>query len=216
MQGTPVKCGDTVRLMHSNTKKFLHSHKHKSPLTQRQEVSGYGDLNTSDRGDDWVVECGGDAWVRDGPVSLKHAATGQFLYTRGQDQFNNQNCRGWYAFALSSLHFASSLYLLTFRCNFLVFCCFVSTNIKSTNPQPHHRPTGSQRDSHAPRQQRQVDCSRWLLLRRPHIRRIRVKAHVGNKCAHKDLEGYTFYFFHSLLPTPSVHHSGRGDSGYFT
>ena len=37
-RGTPVECGDIIRLSHSPTKMFLHSHLHKAPLSGNQEV----------------------------------------------------------------------------------------------------------------------------------------------------------------------------------
>jgi dolichyl-phosphate-mannose--protein O-mannosyl transferase len=41
--GTPVRCGDTVQLQHVATGKNLHSHHFKSPISNNQEVSGFGD-----------------------------------------------------------------------------------------------------------------------------------------------------------------------------
>jgi len=93
--GTPIKCGEMVRLLHVNTKKYLHSHNHLSPLSQRQEVSGYGDVNSnfSDTGDNWKVECSGPFWLRNNPVNLQHVDTRAYLYARRSDQFNDRNCR---------------------------------------------------------------------------------------------------------------------------
>ncbi|KAF9581280.1 Protein O-mannosyltransferase 2 [Lunasporangiospora selenospora] len=52
-----VKDGDTLRLSHEQTKKFLHSHRIKAPVTGSQwEVSGYGNEETTDFNDEWVVE----------------------------------------------------------------------------------------------------------------------------------------------------------------
>lgn len=42
-RGTPVKCGDTIRLQHLSTLKNIHSHFFTSPLSGNQEVSAYGD-----------------------------------------------------------------------------------------------------------------------------------------------------------------------------
>jgi MIR domain-containing protein len=39
---TVLKNGDTIRLQHQTTKKYLHSHLHVSPLSGNQEVSCYG------------------------------------------------------------------------------------------------------------------------------------------------------------------------------
>lgn len=52
-----MKCGDTVRLEHVLTKKNLHSHKERSPLSNNQEVSCYGLDGDGDEADDWVIEC---------------------------------------------------------------------------------------------------------------------------------------------------------------
>ncbi|KAI8049544.1 MIR motif-containing protein [Syncephalis plumigaleata] len=92
LRGTPVQCGDTIRLMHYMTGKHLHSHTFSSPLSQQQEVSGFAD---EDDGDHWIVECptdltaanGKSAWVVDGtpvwtreiPVYLRHANTDTYL-----------------------------------------------------------------------------------------------------------------------------------------
>lgn len=38
-QGTPLKKGDRVRLQHHSSRKWLHSHNFRSPLTQNLEVS---------------------------------------------------------------------------------------------------------------------------------------------------------------------------------
>ena len=97
--GTVVKCGDVIRLQHASTKRWLHSHLHQSPLTHRQEISGYGEDGGvgSDSGDNWKVECYGSGvteWARDTPVAFLHVDTGKRLYTRRQDAFDNNNCRG--------------------------------------------------------------------------------------------------------------------------
>ena len=47
-----------VRFEHSETGKNLHSSKGKaSPVSQRQEVSGFGDDGSGDVNDDWELEC---------------------------------------------------------------------------------------------------------------------------------------------------------------
>ena len=54
--GAPIKCGDKVRFEHNPTGKNLHSHANmKAPLSQRQEVSGYGEDGNGDQGDDWEI-----------------------------------------------------------------------------------------------------------------------------------------------------------------
>jgi len=41
--GTGVRCGDTIQLQHVATGKNLHSHHFKSPISNNQEVSGFGE-----------------------------------------------------------------------------------------------------------------------------------------------------------------------------
>jgi len=95
LAGTPIKCGDIIRLRHVTTKKYLHSHLHNAPLSGRQEVSCFGENGSSDTGDNWRVECeSGDFWLRTTPVTFTHIDTGKKLFSRSSDQFNNNNCRG--------------------------------------------------------------------------------------------------------------------------
>mmetsp|Transcript_5558 Transcript_5558/g.23614 ORF Transcript_5558/g.23614 Transcript_5558/m.23614 type:complete len:211 (-) Transcript_5558:2103-2735(-) len=81
-QGTPVKCGDTIRLEHVATGCNLHTHKVRSPLSSQWEVcaDGYRD-DASDPGDNFNVECleGSDHWLRGEQIRLKHPATGLYL-----------------------------------------------------------------------------------------------------------------------------------------
>ncbi|PWA02991.1 hypothetical protein BB558_000852 [Smittium angustum] len=55
----PIKNGDVIRLKHANTKKNLHSHNLRAPVTNKDyinEVSGYGgDDFDGDSNDDWIV-----------------------------------------------------------------------------------------------------------------------------------------------------------------
>jgi len=107
--GTPVKCGDVVRLQHVLTRRYLHSHLHTSPLSNRQEVSAYGEGSHSDSGDIWKIECSGESFEWDripvgtslsagssnpAVISFLHLDTNKRLYTRKSDEFNQQNCRG--------------------------------------------------------------------------------------------------------------------------
>ena len=110
--GTPVRCGDVIRLQHVTTRKYLHSHLHTSPLTNRQEVSGYGEASHSDTGDNWKVDCTAPAMTVGAVIplppstpssssppssptlSLHHVDTGKRLYSRRVDEFTQQNCRG--------------------------------------------------------------------------------------------------------------------------
>jgi dolichyl-phosphate-mannose-protein mannosyltransferase len=54
-----VKNGDTISLTHIPTKKKLHSHDHRPPMsdqTYQNEVSCYGNENITDSNDHWTVE----------------------------------------------------------------------------------------------------------------------------------------------------------------
>lgn len=86
---TPVMCGNTVRLQHQATGRYLHSvrclsnrvdnqHLHKSPLSSQQEVSAFGENGTGDGGDNWIVECSHDKWMRDEVMYMKHVDTGVY------------------------------------------------------------------------------------------------------------------------------------------
>ena len=56
--GEKVKCGQMIRLEHMNTGRNLHSHMHfQSPVSSRQEVSGFGSNGEGDGGDNWIIEC---------------------------------------------------------------------------------------------------------------------------------------------------------------
>ena len=100
--GTPISCGDVIRLQHVATRRYLHSHLHTSPLTNKQEVSGYGEGAHTDTGDNWRIECSGSAGLHFGSplpaaapyVALVHIDTGRALYSRRADEFNQHNCRG--------------------------------------------------------------------------------------------------------------------------
>eukprot|EP00286_Rhodomonas_abbreviata_P001387 CAMPEP_0181288322 /NCGR_PEP_ID=MMETSP1101-20121128/270_1 /TAXON_ID=46948 /ORGANISM="Rhodomonas abbreviata, Strain Caron Lab Isolate" /LENGTH=227 /DNA_ID=CAMNT_0023392435 /DNA_START=31 /DNA_END=714 /DNA_ORIENTATION=- len=93
--GTPVKCGDIIRLEHADTTKNLHSHLFKAPVSGNQEVSGFGDEHgNGDSGDNWQVVCesGQGLWYRYVPVHFRHADTNRYLVTSGRHVFNQQNC----------------------------------------------------------------------------------------------------------------------------
>ena len=54
--GKPIACGDIIRLEHVDTRKNLHSHLFKAPLSGNQEVSAFGDeFGNGDTGDNWEV-----------------------------------------------------------------------------------------------------------------------------------------------------------------
>jgi hypothetical protein len=94
--GTPIKCGAVVRLEHADTKKNLHSHLFRAPLSGNQEVSGFGDNGNGDTGDNWIVTCEGNDiyWQRGATIALTHADTKKFLTTAENFKFNAQNCGG--------------------------------------------------------------------------------------------------------------------------
>lgn len=82
VRGSTFKHADTIRLQHVNTKKWLHSHLHASPLSGAQEVSCYGSAGQSDTGDNWFIETqDGDVWGRNDKVRLRHKDTGRYLMT---------------------------------------------------------------------------------------------------------------------------------------
>ena len=86
--GTVVKCNDIIRLQHVNTQKHLHSHFQKSPVSQQQEVSAFGEENLDDN---WKVVCKTDfkAWERNEPVELFHIGTEKYLSTSKDHEFGN-------------------------------------------------------------------------------------------------------------------------------
>ncbi|KAG7263814.1 hypothetical protein CRUP_037301 [Coryphaenoides rupestris] len=83
-RGTPVKCGQTIRLTHVNTRRNLHSHYFASPLSSNQEVSAFGEEGEGDHLDEWTVQCGGSVWQRDEAVRFRHRATDAMLSVTGE------------------------------------------------------------------------------------------------------------------------------------
>lgn len=96
--GTPVKCGDVVRLEHLDTGKNLHSHLFRAPLSGFQEVSGFGENGYGDTGDNWKISCdsssSGGTWDRQQEVTFIHVDTGKYLSTGGNFKFTMSNCGG--------------------------------------------------------------------------------------------------------------------------
>ncbi|XP_015600798.1 stromal cell-derived factor 2 [Cephus cinctus] len=84
IRGKPLKCGDIIRLEHVSTKKNLHSHHVRSPLSGKQEVSAYGNKGEGDSGDHWLVVCENEFWERNEPVMLKHIDTDAYLAVSGR------------------------------------------------------------------------------------------------------------------------------------
>ncbi|XP_068187228.1 stromal cell-derived factor 2 [Antennarius striatus] len=83
-RGTPVKCGQTIRLTHVNTGRNLHSHYFTSPLSSNQEVSAFGDEGEGDHLDEWSVQCEGALWRREEAVRFRHKATDALLSVTGE------------------------------------------------------------------------------------------------------------------------------------
>ncbi|KAM7374437.1 hypothetical protein PAMP_007094 [Pampus punctatissimus] len=83
-RGTPVKCGQTIRLTHVNTGRNLHSHYFASPLSSNQEVSAFGEEGEGDHLDQWTVQCGGSVWKREEAVRFRHKATDALLSVTGE------------------------------------------------------------------------------------------------------------------------------------
>lgn len=82
-RGLPIECGATIRLQHVETRKFLHSHLFKSPLSSQQEVSAFGNDDESDTGDYWQVICKTKYWQKSNSAQLKHVDTGKWLALSG-------------------------------------------------------------------------------------------------------------------------------------
>jgi len=96
--GQPIKCGTTIRLTHQDTLKNLHSHGYKSPLSNQQEVSGYGTGDgNGDGGDNWTVVCETAKavmtyWYAGQPIRLLHVDTGKYLGTGPAAEYNEKTC----------------------------------------------------------------------------------------------------------------------------
>ncbi|XP_076456732.1 stromal cell-derived factor 2-like [Babylonia areolata] len=83
-RGSPVKCGQTIRLMHLATRRNLHSHQFQSPLSRNLEVSAFGENGHGDEGDNWVVVCKDMYWSREEKFRLKHVVTEYYLHISGE------------------------------------------------------------------------------------------------------------------------------------
>lgn len=86
--------GDLIRLEHSATHRNVHSHNHRSPLSQAQEVSAYSPSGNGngDSGDTWRIRTspgGNDEWFRDAPVLFEHVDTGKYLSASTKHKYNN-------------------------------------------------------------------------------------------------------------------------------
>ena len=95
--GVPIKCGDVIRLEHSNTSKNLVSANFKSYITNSQEVSCAGTNGTGDDNDNWLLDCHNskESIVKGSTqFMLKHVNTKHFLYVNLKTSlFDENNCK---------------------------------------------------------------------------------------------------------------------------
>lgn len=91
-----VRCGDVVRLEHVETRKNLHSHDVRSPLSNKYEVSAFGNDGNGDDGDNWMVICEknhiGDPLKGMSEFHLQNAVTKRYLFANRSYMYNVQNC----------------------------------------------------------------------------------------------------------------------------
>ncbi|KAJ6233128.1 stromal cell-derived factor 2-like protein [Anaeramoeba flamelloides] len=78
-QGRILANGDIIRLEHLTTRKNLHSHQYKSPLSNNQEVSAFGQNSRGDSGDNFELVLENGKWYRDEEIILKHESTNSYL-----------------------------------------------------------------------------------------------------------------------------------------
>ncbi|KAI3504494.1 hypothetical protein L1887_26010 [Cichorium endivia] len=84
--GDNIKTGTIIRLQHLQTRKWLHSHLHASPISGNLEVSCFGDDGNSDTGDYWRVEIegSGKTWRQDQRMRLYHVDTSGYLHSHNK------------------------------------------------------------------------------------------------------------------------------------
>ncbi|CAG8662602.1 4676_t:CDS:2 [Acaulospora colombiana] len=92
---TPNHFGLSSQLLDPNAQegenygKFLHSHHHKSPLSNQQEVSAFDGLDT---GDNWKLICvdtSAKYWLREQKIKLLHVDTSLYLSSNKEMVYNN-------------------------------------------------------------------------------------------------------------------------------
>ncbi|KAI0980875.1 hypothetical protein GJ496_010007 [Pomphorhynchus laevis] len=83
-RGTLFKCNSNIRLLHLDTKKFLHNHHFTAPLSDDLEISAFGEDGLGDHLDNWVIECGDKYWKRNSKVRFRHAVTNAYLHISGK------------------------------------------------------------------------------------------------------------------------------------
>ncbi|KAI5075506.1 hypothetical protein GOP47_0009582 [Adiantum capillus-veneris] len=83
LQGDMIPHGAVIRLQHMQTRRWLHSHLHQSPITGNLEVSCFGGEGESDSGDLWILEIDrkDGVWTRDQKVRFQHIDTGAYLHS---------------------------------------------------------------------------------------------------------------------------------------
>lgn len=83
LQGATIPHGAVIRLQHMQTRRWLHSHLHQSPITGNLEVSCFGGDEESDSSDLWILEIDGKdrVWIRDQKVRFQHIETGAYLHS---------------------------------------------------------------------------------------------------------------------------------------
>ncbi|KAG9303882.1 hypothetical protein G9A89_005792 [Geosiphon pyriformis] len=89
LRGQLIPCGSAIRLLHSGTGKFLHSHHHTAPISGQQEVSAY---DGQDNGDNWKLICdnkSSKSWEREEKVQLVHAETDTYLSANKEHMYSN-------------------------------------------------------------------------------------------------------------------------------
>lgn len=96
--GKAVLCGDIIRLEHSTTGKNLHSHYHRSWITDSQEACGYGDNGNGDENDNFKLICyqvpEKTELTAMTQFFLEHTNTKKFLYINLRSSlFDERNCR---------------------------------------------------------------------------------------------------------------------------
>ncbi|TDH73019.1 hypothetical protein CCR75_003720 [Bremia lactucae] len=104
--GQPISCGALIRLEHVPTRRNLHAHRYKAPLTTNHlEVSAFGVAGEGDSMDSWVLECqeshqcsvegqceDDGLWKRGKLVTFRHQATNAWLSTSSKARFDPSNC----------------------------------------------------------------------------------------------------------------------------
>ncbi|KAH0794445.1 Stromal cell-derived factor 2-like protein [Histomonas meleagridis] len=83
LQGKPIECGSTIRLNHATTKKWLHSHRVKTPDNKGFEVSCFDE---DDEGNLWYLECN-DMWTAGSAFRLQHVVTDHYLAVDSSSEY---------------------------------------------------------------------------------------------------------------------------------